>query len=522
MTPGRVIAGRYEFIEQIGGGGMATVYRARDRNLDREVAVKLIRAELGANPDFAARFSDEARRMARFSHRNIVGVHDYGVDGEAQFIVMELVRGRSLAHLIAQHGRLEPRRVAEIAVDVAAALQAAHRFGIVHRDVKPGNILITADGEAKLADLGIAQAADEAGHTTTGQTLGSVDYFSPEQARGEPAGPQTDIYALGVVMYEMLTGRRPFVGDSAAAIALNRLVSAPPDPRKVVPGLPSALADIVLRAMAPDLGRRYKTARGLRTALERWLAGAPQPATSVLPAEEDTERPAPPPAPIPPPTRERPVAERRRPAWILFAGLLLLLGVAGYAGQRWLTDLEPGPSTPGAAVAESATATASATAEEATPVPTPTPRPTPERTARPATPAPTPVPTPVPATPVPTPPPAPVTPSPAQVATAALSAPETVGRFYGLVTDGAFDEAYALWSDRMKATYPRRENLDQRFANTAAIQIHRLDLLSEGGGRAVVGIAFTETYEGGSSRHFDGSWELVQVGGRWLLDAPHF
>jgi serine/threonine-protein kinase len=195
MTPKRMIAGRYELQEQIGRGGMAAVWRARDGRLDREVAVKLMREDLGESREFAARFTDEARRTARLSHPGIVSVYDYGVDGGTQFIVMELVRGRNLAELLRKQGRLPPKRAVEIASAVAAALQAAHRSGVVHRDVKPANILITADGHVKLADLGIAQAADEAGHTTTGQTLGSVDYFSPEQARGEPAGPQTDVYA---------------------------------------------------------------------------------------------------------------------------------------------------------------------------------------------------------------------------------------------------------------------------------------------------------------------------------------
>jgi serine/threonine-protein kinase len=543
MTPKRTIAGRYELQEQIGGGGMAAVWRARDNRLDREVAVKLMRDELGESREFAARFTDEARRMARFSHPNIVSVHDYGIDGGRQFIVMELVRGRNLAQLIRQQGRLTPKRAAEIANEVAAALQAAHRYGVVHRDVKPANILVTPDGHVKLADLGIAQAADEAGHTTTGQTLGSVDYFSPEQARGEPAGPQTDVYALGVVLYEMLTGRRPFGGDSPAAIAISRLTTPPPDPRAVLPILPHALVLICMRALSLDPQRRYRSARGMRTALARWLSRSADDATAAQPTPVG-------PAAAPPPRRledspvtavqqreHAAVAPRVSPAraagrpagpevrsasrrvWPIMAAVFLLLAVLGFAGQRILAGLSDVAEAPGIGLLASDT-------------PAPTVEPT--RTPKPATPSPepaatprerrTPEPTPVPATPQPTlaPTAEPATPIPAQVASADLSAPEAVTRFYALVTDARFDDAYALWSDRMRSTYPRQENLDERFDATAAIDVHRIEVVSQDADHAVVAIDFTETYEGGSWRRFQGSWELVRAGDRWILDAPHF
>jgi serine/threonine-protein kinase len=408
--------------------------------------------------------------------------------------------------------------------------------------VKPANILIAPDGHAKLADLGIAQAADEAGHTTTGQTLGSVDYFSPEQARGEAAGPQTDVYALGVVLYEMLTGGRPFRGDSPAAIAISRLTAPPPDPRSVMPDLPHPLVLICMRALALDPNRRYRSARGLRTALTSWLASAPEDATApqpaVLPAVAATApawpiaaatgprhnptRPVGPAARIanrPPPRPARPDEPRNRPLWPALAAVLLILVVAGFAGQRFVSNLvEAQRSAPGAVALASPTPDVT---ERPTPAPDPpVPRATPTERER-STPAPTQAPpTPQP-TSAPTSPP-PATASPAQVASADLSAPEAVTRFYTSVTDGRFDAAYALWSDRMKATYPRQENLNQRFDDTAAIQVHGLQLVSQDGGRAVVAIDFTETYEGGATRRFQGSWELVRAGDRWLLDAPHF
>lgn len=533
MAPDQIIAGRYMLHEQIGAGGMATVWRARDSRLERDVAVKLIRTDLGDNREFAARFADEARRMARFSHPNIVSVHDYGLDAGLQFIVMELIRGRNLAQVIRQQGRLNPKRAAEIARDVAAALQAAHRYGVVHRDVKPANILITTDGHVKLADLGIAQAADDAGHTTTGQTLGSVDYFSPEQARGEAAGPQTDVYALGVVLYEMLTGRRPFGGESPAAIAISRLTAPPPDPRSAEPDLPHSLVLICMRALALDPHRRYRSARGLRTALTRWLGTAAEDATTPQPAAVMVPMPvavAPPSAvrphpmipkgqaavPLARPPSDRP---RSRPAWPVLAALLLMLVVAGFAGQRFVSNLaEAQRSAP--AVGAVASATPESTEEPTPSQEPPTPRATPTERER-ATPEPTPLPATPQPTAAPTSPPPP-TASPAQVASTDLSAPEAVTRFYSFVTNGRFDAAYALWSDRMKATYPRQENLDRRFDDTAAIRIHGLEMVSQDGGRAVVAIDFTETYEGGATRRFRGSWELVRAGDRWLLDAPHF
>ncbi len=517
QTLQRTIAGRYQLLERIGGGGMATIHRALDRQLQREVAVKLVRPELEESSELAERFLKEARRLARFSHPNIVAVHDYGVDGETQYIVMELVRGSDLSRLIRRRGRLKPELAAEIASQVAAALQAAHRHGIVHRDVKPANILLTRDGDVKLADLGIARAMEEIGQTATGETIGSVDYFSPEQVRGEPAGPPTDIYALGMVLYEMLAGRRPFGGDTPAAVALSRLTSDPQDPRSIVPDLPARLVAISMRALAREPDQRYRSARGMRTALERWRV------RHGSPAGTETSRAEPAPAPLSPlpeaQTHER--RRMRRVGWLLPVAVLALLAAVGFVGQRWLSAVGPDVEVPGVGALLSPTAEPTAS-----PFPSPTPRPTatPGQSAS-ATPAATPVPvTPAPATPRPaTPPPAtPVPTSAPPVAVASLSAPETVTRFYSLVADGQFDDAYALWSDRMRAAYPRQANLDDRFAETAAITIHRLELVSQDGSRAVVAIDFTETYESGASRRFDGSWELAQVGGRWLLDRPHF
>jgi serine/threonine-protein kinase len=218
---GRLINGRYRLIAPLGEGGMATIWRAVDEQLDREVAVKLLREQFGNDAGFAARFRQEARAAGSLSHPNIVPVYDYGTDEDGvQFIVMQLVEGENLATLLRDRGHLETDDAVRVALGVASALEAAHRRGLVHRDVKPGNILITDDGDVKVTDFGIARAVSEASMTVTGTTLGSVHYFSPEQARGDEVTGASDVYALGIVLYEMLAGRRPFEGDSAAGVAL--------------------------------------------------------------------------------------------------------------------------------------------------------------------------------------------------------------------------------------------------------------------------------------------------------------
>ncbi len=270
---GSILGGRYRLLELLGQGGMATIYRARDAQLERDVAVKLLRPEFGQDPDFLARFRDEARAAASLSHPNIVAVFDFGEDAAGeQFIVMELVDGQDLASILRENGPLAPRQAARIAADVAKALHAAHTRGIVHRDVKPSNILISRDGRVKVADFGIARALDDAQVTLPGVTMGSVHYFAPEQARGEPATGASDVYALGIVLFEMLTGHRPFSGDGAAAVALARLTTTPPRPSALRASVPPALDSIVLRAMALNAVDRYSSAASMAGALDGFLA----------------------------------------------------------------------------------------------------------------------------------------------------------------------------------------------------------------------------------------------------------
>jgi serine/threonine-protein kinase len=268
---GTIFGGRYRLIELLGQGGMASVYRAHDTQLGREVTVKLLRPEYLRDPDFSSRFRQEAQNAASLSHPNVVTVYDYGEDPSGPYIVMEFVDGEDLSAILRRNGTLPPAQATRIAASVARALAAAHARGIVHRDVKPGNVLIGRDGRVKVVDFGIARAISEAQTTLPGTTLGSVHYFSPEQARGEPATEASDQYALGIVLFEALTGSRPWEGDSAASVALARLTGPIPDPALTRPGTPAALAAVVRTALAVDPADRYPSAERMADALDASL-----------------------------------------------------------------------------------------------------------------------------------------------------------------------------------------------------------------------------------------------------------
>jgi len=281
---GSVLGGRYRLVELLGQGGMATVYRATDAQLGRDVAVKVLRPEYGRDPDFIARFRLEAQSVASLSSPNIVIVHDFGMDTAGPFIVMDLVPGEDLATVLRRVGTLPPTQAARIASEVARALAAAHARGIVHRDIKPGNILLAKDGRVLVTDFGIARALAEAQMTLPGMTMGSVQYMSPEQARGEPATERSDIYSLGVVLFEMLAGRRPFEGDSAAAIAVARLTPPVPMPSSYRAGIPPVLEAICRKAMAIDPAERFQTATAMAAALDDEIADRPVPVAAATAA----------------------------------------------------------------------------------------------------------------------------------------------------------------------------------------------------------------------------------------------
>jgi serine/threonine-protein kinase len=269
---GTVLGGRYRLVELLGQGGMATIYRARDNQLERDVAVKVLRPEYGTDPDFIERFRHEAQSAASLNHPNVVGVYDYGTDPVGPFIVMELVEGEDLASIVRKTGALPPRAAARLVAQAARAVAAAHDRGFVHRDIKPGNVLVTREGRVKVADFGIARALSESALTLPGTTLGSVHYFSPEQARGELASPASDIYSLGIVLFELLTGRRPWTGDTAAAIATARLTGAVPSPSAVHGGIPPALEAITRKALATNPEDRFGSAAEMADALDAAIA----------------------------------------------------------------------------------------------------------------------------------------------------------------------------------------------------------------------------------------------------------
>jgi eukaryotic-like serine/threonine-protein kinase len=285
MSDERRFGGRYAVLERVGAGGMAEVYAARDELLDRQVAVKVLSAHLAADPSFVARFRREAQSAANLNHPNIVSLFDYGADNGTYFIVMEYIAGRSVADLLAESGSLLPERAAEIASDVAGALHRAHLAGIVHRDIKPGNIMLTAGGETKVTDFGIARAIagdDDQSRTQTGVVIGTASYLSPEQAQGNPVDARSDVYALGVVLYEMLTGRPPFEGDSPLAIAYKHVREDPVPPSSLNPDVPAELDSIVMKALAKNPDNRYASAQEMQEDLDRFRAGHSVLATPLL------------------------------------------------------------------------------------------------------------------------------------------------------------------------------------------------------------------------------------------------
>lgn len=349
MSPKKPLADRYELNQQLGAGGMAEVYLGRDRVLGRTVAVKTLLAQYAGDAHFIERFRREAQHAAALNHPNVVSVYDTGSDNGTYFIVMEYVDGRTLRDIIREEGPLLPERVAEIAADVCSGLAFAHGHDIIHRDVKPANIMITSSGGVKVADFGIARAASGDTVTQTAMVLGTAQYFSPEQAQSQPVDARSDLYALGVVMYEMLTRQVPFTGSSPVAIAYKHVKEEATLPSRINPDVPPDMEAIVMKAMAKNPANRYQNAQEMREDLLRALHGRPVEATPVLTdvtgvielAGDDTvvvdrSRVS---APRRPPPTE---SERRRRTGIILLSVIIaaILGVAGWA----LAGILGGPS----------------------------------------------------------------------------------------------------------------------------------------------------------------------------------
>jgi eukaryotic-like serine/threonine-protein kinase len=326
----RRLGGRYAVRRSIGHGGMAQVYEGEDTVLNRTVAIKVLAPQYARDEGFVQRFRREAQAAAKMNHPGIVSVYDTGSDDTVHYIVMEYVQGRTLAEVLSQEGRLQPERAAEVARAVATALSFAHQNGIVHRDVKPGNIMISSTGEVKVMDFGIARAMSTDSLTHTATVLGTASYLSPEQAQGEPLDARTDIYSLGCVLYEMLTGQPPFSGETPVAVAYKHVREEPTLPSVIAPEVPHDLEAVAMKAMAKNPANRYSSAEEMAEDLGRVLHGQPVAATPILPGtstvviprtHEGT-------AVLPPTLVEE--EERRRSVWpwvlvgILIAGLIAL------------------------------------------------------------------------------------------------------------------------------------------------------------------------------------------------------
>lgn len=282
----RLFAQRYQVTEKIGTGGMAEVYKATDEVLGRTVAIKTMLPQYAADPTFAARFRQEAQAAANLSSPYIVNIYDWGRDGDTYFIVMEYIRGIDLKSAIKQRGMINERKAAEIGMQICSALSVAHDYDIIHRDIKPQNIMIQPDGNAKVMDFGIARAGNS-NLTQTNSVLGTAHYVSPEQARGHQLGAQSDLYSLGIVLYECVTGHLPFDGPDAVSVTMKQVTEQPLPPSDLNPNLDPTLEAVILHALEKDPDDRFASAADMRDALSNWLAGRPVVLTSSNPEQDD-------------------------------------------------------------------------------------------------------------------------------------------------------------------------------------------------------------------------------------------
>lgn len=289
MVAGSLLSERYRIDRRLAVGGMGTVYVATDERLGREVAVKLLKEELAHDERFVERFRREARAAGALTHPNVANVYDFAEDNGLHYMVMELAQGRDLARVLREEAPLSPARSALITAQIANALHHAHSAGVVHRDIKPANVIVDDTDRAKVTDFGIARAVGDSTLTATGSVLGTAHYISPEQAGGGGVGPASDIYSLGIVLYEMLTGALPFTGDSAIGVAMRHVSDDVPAPSALNPDVPAELDEVVARATAKDPSRRFHDAGGMAAALEGAVTGEVIAPTAAMGAGSGTE-----------------------------------------------------------------------------------------------------------------------------------------------------------------------------------------------------------------------------------------
>jgi hypothetical protein len=544
-----VLGGRYELLRPIGHGGMADVWAGRDTTLGREVAIKILHSGYAADPRFVERFRREAQAAARLNHPNIAAVYDWGevtspVPG--YYIVMQLVHGENLREFIQRRGPLPEIEALDIAAQVATALEAAHQQGLVHRDVKPHNILIDQSGHVDVVDFGIVHAIGASALTQTGTVTGTPQYLSPEQAQHLPIDGRSDLYSLGVVLYEMLVGRPPFVGDSIIELALQHMRDAPTPPRQIRPTISKAGNAIVMKALAKAPNDRFASAAEMCSALRAALSAAKAAGDDTEPNLVVEPRPIVTPVATPDPvaamaaaprtTRAQPRPIRRaaaptasrRPAappthrslspLLLLVPLLLPIGAGalalsrmGGSGNHVARGGGPHGTPHPSRVAGGGVAHRTLTAV-ASPKPTRVPA-TSQSTkvvaalAQTATPAPT-------STPVPAD-------QPSVRSTHGATDPvATVEQFYTDVAYHNFEAARSLWSSDLLQSCPSATCINQRFANTTYIRINGISLQSQSSATATVNVDLTETLASGTTNRYTGTWHLVTGSGGWLLDSP--
>jgi len=353
---GKMLDNRYELLEVIGSGGMAMVYKAKDHRLNRPVAVKILKSDLAEDADFRRRFRDESQAVAMLSHPNIVSVYDVS-HGEIEYIVMELIDGITLKQYMERRGQLNWREALHFITQIMKGISHAHSRGIIHRDIKPQNIMVLRDGSVKVADFGIACLSNSA-QTMTQQALGSVHYISPEQAKGERTDVRSDVYSAGVVLYEMLCNRLPFEGDSAVSVAIQHLSSVALPPREINPDVPKALELICMKAMANDIEKRYPSADAMLADLEEFRKNPDTDLNFTIkslqtPVSEEATQPLPSVQSIPmhrnEPANSKAEPEERPviPKWLIYAGIALVSAAVIFALFHMILgsfDKEPEPT----------------------------------------------------------------------------------------------------------------------------------------------------------------------------------